>query len=830
MRLHWCVAAVVVCGSCGGRGVIEDPQPTDAAALDGGTPDAPAQVPGDADAGAADPCPAGVPRTVSLDGLWSATYRQEEGVDYFDSAEPHALGSVAVPGWLLPYDRFPKAQLAGQVAYERDLTWPVEWACAPPPGTQVIVELESADYQSVVLLDGVELGRHRGYIGSFSAPVPWGSPGRIEVLVQDFVHDVDHWGGMERFRHRTVQGADEGGWGVNPVGLPGSVRLRLVGPVSLPHLYAAPVSREGSATRVRVGLEAEGSYELEGAKVTADITLTAPSGGTLLTESRQATLDGDGRARLLVEVVVEGLADVPVGGTEEATVEVTLRHEGRVSDVRTTPLVNRRVRLVGSSLEVNEERHFARGAATYHGLRLAPFSGPYAPMTYASVEELLPRYAALLGEARAVGAQWLRPAHHVPDPAFLRAARAAGFLLYQDFPLHWNTSVGVGTKFDITREFTEFLWRVAAEPAVAIIAIHNEAEIGETNAAELAWCRSLIGSLMGVAQEIAPHLVVIGCSGCGGTAVFPPDPAWSLDEALADRHAYFGSWWQPWDGYGDLPARVEGLAEGPLPVLWSELGNGWTKHFAYLAALEDTLEPASPPPLVALRAEIEGWLEAPNGTSLTLRQFYAALWCLRENGVSLPRVPACVAEVAPGPDAELIAFAKAHFLGDRPAVEGDPKDPASVGALVAAHWLASQVFEARWQWAQGAGFLGVLSWERPENGYPFSTPAPERVPSAAVERSRAIVAAANAPVAAALRLVGGQVEARVVNDEGPRTLTLRLAAGDDVLWTQEVPVGRGAGVAELAGPSILAGRAGQLLRLEVTDGAVVATAAMVYAP
>lgn len=99
-----------------------------------------------------------------------------------------------------------------------------------------------------------------------------------------------------------------------------------------------------------------------------------------------------------------------------------------------------------------------------------------------------------------------------------------------------------------------------------------------------------------------------------------------------------------------------------------------------------------------------------------------------------------------------------------------------------------------------------------------------------MERSRAIVAAANAPVAAALRLVGGQVEARVVNDEGPRTLTLRLAAGDDVLWTQEVPVGRGAGVAELAGPSILAGRAGQLLRLEVTDGAVVATAAMVYAP
>ena len=823
------LAAAVGCGH-GGQGVVDaSAGPTDAVV----GPDTVAEVAGGDTACVIDiavggTCAEALPldaRQLSLDGVWTAVeaLRSPGGAWSADKS----LGEVTVPGWLFPFERFPSKDQDVRLVLTRAVYWPSAWSCATEAaGYRGVLELDSADYAAVVRLDGEQLGTHTGYLGRFGLVVPFGASGTLEIELMDGVRNVDAYGGMEAFPHVTIQGADTGGWGVNPVGLPRGVRLRLVRDLYLRGLYAAAIERVGEKTRVRVGLAVDRAGT-PGA-VTADVRVSGGA-GVLLEETVDVELDARGEAAF--ELSVEGLPDVPVGSGEEATVDLSLRSGGEVSDSRSVPLVNRRVALEGDSLIVNGVRHFARGAAVHHQYRLLPFGGDPVPGTWVALDASLEeRYDAKLIEATQGGVQWLRAAHLLPDDSFLRGARKRGLLVYQDFPLLWNTDFGALPQAEIEARFRELLWTVAAEPAVAVVAAHNEAELGETDAAEVEQNRKLLDSLIDIAHEVAPHLVVVGCSGCKATSKFGGKGG-AVEDVISDAHSYFGSWWQPSDGYRDIPDLVAGLATSTLPALWSEMGNGWTRHYVYLSAVTDDLEPAAPKELVALRAELEGWLKAPNGTPLTLRQFYGAVYCSHDLGVPLAELVACVGEqLATHTDAQLIAWARGHFMGDRPAVEGPPADPIAGGVLVAAHWLAAQIFESRWQWAQGTGMLGVISWERPENAYPFAPDEAALVPQSAVKRSQEILATANAPVAAALRVVGGGIEVRVVNDEGARTLSLRLISGGAELWKASQAVEGQGGASVVIPAAALAGHEGELVELAVSDGAVVAGAALVYEP
>lgn len=763
-------------------------------------------------------------RELPLDGIWSATVRTRVAGDDWGPAID--LPQAVVPGWYFPFERFPTRDREVLLRYARRVERPAAWACAvEAAGYRTVLEFDAADYEAVVRYAGREVGRHTGYLGRFGVVLPGAGDGELEVELRDAVRAVDARGGMERDPRPTLQGADTGGWGVNPVGLPGSVRLRLVRAAYLRDAYAAAV-RRGDERLLRVGLAGERLAPV--GELTVRVRLRDGAGTRLLEQDFAVEPDERGEARLETTLAAGGGSRL--GFADGATVEVELRSDGRLLDARTVPFVDRVVALADGRLTLDGLPHFARGAAVHHLYRLLPFgSEAYAAGRYVALdEELTTRYAAALDEARGAGVAWLRAGHLVPDAVFLRLARERGLLVYQDFPLHWNTDWEALPGDDIERQFREFLWRAAAEPAVALVAAYNEAELGETDADELATCRDLLVRLLETAAETAPHLVAVGCSGCRGTAQFPPNAAYPVGEPLADAHSYFGSWWQPTDGYRTIPARVASLLSDDGPVLWSEMGNGWVKHYVYLAALTDVLESDAPPELVALRGELTPWLRAPDGRTVPLATFYAGLYCVVERGVPVgPALEPCAAEQrAAWTEAQAIAWARDYFLADRPAVEGNPTDPLVAGVLAGAHWLAEQVFESRRLWAQGEGLLGVLAWERPEHGYPFSRGAGDRVPESAVRRSQAIVAAANAPVAAALRPTSAGLEAWIVNDGAPATFTLRLTAAEVELWREERVVGA---VASATIPSAAtAGRAGQVVRLVVErDGTAAAEAAAV---
>jgi hypothetical protein len=767
------------------------------------------------------------PRELSLDGRWSASVQTRLAGDDWGPATD--LPEAAVPGWYFPFERFPTQDREVLLRYTRRVERPAAWACAvEAAGYRTVLEFDAADYEAVVRYAGREVGRHTGYLGRFGLVLPGAGAGDLEVELRDAVRDVDARGGMESDPRPTLQGADTGGWGVNPVGLPGSVRLRLVRAAYLRDAYAAAV-RRGDERLLRVGLAWERLAPV--GELTARVRLRDGAGTLLLEQDFVVEPNERGEARL--ETTLAAGSGSRLGFADGATVEVELRADGRLLDARTVLFVDRAVALEDGRLTVDGRPHFARGAAVHHLYRFLPFgSEAYAAGRYVALDaELTTRYAAALDEARGAGVEWLRAGHLVPDAVFLRLARERGLLVYQDFPLHWNTDWEALPGDELERQFREFLWRAAAEPAVALVAAYNEAELGETDADELATGRELLVRLLETAAETAPHLVAVGCSGCRGTAQFPPNAAYPVDEPLADAHSYFGSWWQPTDGYRTIPARVASLLSDDRPVLWSEMGNGWVKHYVYLAALTDVLEPDAPPELVALRGELAPWLRAPDGRTVPLAAFYAGLYCVIERGVAVgPELEPCAVEQRGAwSEAEAIAWAKSYFLADRPAVEGHPDDPVEAGVLTGAHWLAAQIFESRRLWALGEGLLGVLAWERPENGYPFSRGAGKWVPASVVERGRDIVAAANAPVAATLRAGTTGLEAWIVNDGPAATFTLRLTNGGVELWREERVVGA---VASATIPSAAtAPAAGRVVRLAVQRvGEEEAVAAAVVAP
>jgi hypothetical protein len=803
--------AALLAGACGPRGGTPD-------AGDGDVPDGP---PCDLTIGPAD--------RISLDGTWAAAVRTRVPGGDWTLYEP--LGDVTVPGWYFPFPRFPTSDRDVQLTYRRRVEWPARWGCVPAAesGLRALVELDSADYAASVRLDRRVLGTHTGYLGRFAVELPWGASGDVVVDLDDLVRDVDRRGGMEAFPHVSLQGADTGGWGVNPVGLPGGVRLRLVRRTYLRAAYAAVVSRDGDRATVRLGLATE-SFAPSG-RLAAEVAVVDPSGGVIAEHTAPVVPDDRGEA--FAEVEVESLAPPAPGTVGAYEARITLTSDGEIADERTVPVADRIVSLGERSLVVDGVERFARGAAIHHTYRFAPFEDGYVEGTYVAADADLERaYRDVVGQARAAGVEWLRLGHIVPDPLFFRVAREEGVFVAQDLPLHWNTDFDALPPDEIARQARELVWRVAAEPAVALVSLHNEAEFLEDDAGEIETCQQLIDDLHDVARAVAPHLVAVGCSGCRATARFPPDDAYPVADAISDAHAYYGSWWSPSHGWASIPSRVAGLVDGATrPVLWSEMGNGWTRHYVYLAALESDLEPASPPELAALRRSLEPWLVAPDGRQLDLAQFYALAYCYEELGTPLAELEACVAAtLAERTDADHIAWARAYFLGDRLAVEGDPADPVTAGVLVAAHWLAAQIFASRWQWAAGAGFLGTFAWERPENAYPAAPNGAGdlEIPTAALVRSQTIAAAANAPVAASVSRAGDGAEIRVVNDGAAATFDLELSTGGGEPWRTSLAVPARGGGAAAVPASALVGAGGRVVSVRVARGGeLVAEAAFV---
>lgn len=760
-------------------------------------------------------------RQAPLDGPWrlAARFGQVGG----GWGPPVLDEEVQVPG--IYYPPWPEGDQTLQLRYERPLEVPAAWRGAPAGDWHVLLELDSVDYRAAVSLGDADLGSHEGYLGRFALDLGGRTQGTLQVVAEDLRQDFDVLESVER---KTVQGIDPTAWGINVAGILEPVRLRLVGPLYLRNAFAATL-RAGDPARVRLAAEL---VSLRGGPLDATVgyEIVGPAGEVLAGGEYPApdvTLQPGEAVAALHDLDLSGL---PQG--DVLTVRLAARFGERNSDARTASLLNRRVEASGGRLLINGVPTFVKGAGVYFTARLLPKATPEDLPGYEADRALYRQRCEQLAVAtREVGASWVRPAHHVPPRPFHQQMLAGGVLVAQDFPLMWATDYQSLPEDEIMRQLDEWIWRVAAEPAVALVSLHNEAEMRQPDPARLERTQRLLGRMITRVRELAPHLVVVGASGGRSTSRFPPDPDYGVDDDVQDVHNYLNSIWSPLFGYRELPWAIERLAQSDgRPVLWSELGAVFTEHFAYLILLTDRIVVDDPPGMTTLRRIVEDNLVVGE-TRYSLPQLYAAVSCMKYEQVAAGDLSDCMAEqLATRDDAFLIQRARDYFFADRAQADG-PADGEPLVTLmhIAASWLAAQMLEARMIWLRGGELAGYFPWDQPGLGYPMSLSTSRDLSqifgeAADPERwrpgTRALVAAANAPRTLYARTAtpGEDVEVFLINDAEETDASVDVAIAGTVLASYPVRLAASA-VTPLTVPAALAAqRSGSVAELRLLVG------------
>jgi hypothetical protein len=721
------------------------------------------------------------PQTTSLDGTWHLSVRHRApGAAW---SRPADQGQVGVPGAYLLWDEAPDQETA--LTLERPFSVPASWRDACAKGAHVLVEFDSVDYRASVEVAGSdgayrEIGGHEGYIGRFAVPLGETMEGTLRVNAWDLREGAGQK--PESVARTTLQGVDPTAWGKNPCGILESVRLRLVGPVYMRNAYAATMTPGNPAT-VRLG--AELLLLTKGpAEVSLRYVFLSPRQDTpLLQGSSKVTIDAGapGRAvQVFEKVSVPGLPAVSGRPPEECRVRIEIERDGRVYDFRDVSLLNQRFSISGKSLERNGKPFFMKAGGSYFATRLpgvkeeSSRKAAYFPSSPATEAQ-----AKLVADGiLAAGAEWIRFAHHVPGRRVHEAMRASGVMVYQDFPLLWRTDYRKLPQQEILRQFDEFLWRVAAEPAVGVIATHNEPEFENLGPARTT-TQKLINSLIARAGEIAPHLMVIGASGGGGTATFPPDSAFPVNDPILDRHAYFASHWTfSFCGYRVIPNRVESLCSSDgRPIIWSEFSGGFLPQHQYLLGLNRKIDESDLPRRFQNKLVYRG-------RPFTVREAFAVLSAIENDGASRAEAIASAKKLAlPENDPQLIKQAKDHFYADRATVHRPGDGDLNVWSKrVCAAWLAAQIYESRIQFHKGGGLCGTVPWDASADlGFPLSVEGLGNNTAQTVADVRGILAASYAPTAVYARPVesGQNLDFVIIND-GP-AIEGYLKAGKSIL-------------------------------------------------
>ncbi len=778
------------------------------------------------DSGPSDTSPSWTPpveREVSLDGDWQMSVRyRPAGQDW---QAPVDERSVQVPGGYFPFTA--NEDLEVEITYKRPLQVPGTWEGATSSGYHVMVEFDSVDYRATVALEDEtggkqQLGTHEGYLGRFAVDLGSKQAGTLNVRAWDITQFAPGEA-VEPVARTTVQGLDptdlEGlGWGINVSGILESVRLRLTGHLYLRNAFAATL-QPGDPATVRIGAEIV-PLRAGSAQGSVHYSFVRSPGGEPLASG---TIDFD-QSDAQVEEPIEVLKDVQISGLDKYQsvdsdllyAQIQVVQDGEILDSRTVPFLNRRIRVSGNQLTENGRPFFLKGTVCYHTAKLLAvdtFQEDFQPVDpYQPHGALLgTRLEDLARQIKGVNATWVRPAHHVPTRSFHRQMLVSGIEVYQDFPLMWNIDYEALLPEEILRQFDEFLWRMAAEPACGIIALHNEAEIQDSaNLADLDQTTQLLITMLERAMELTPHLVAVGSSGNAGSVVFPPNPDYVLSESVLDRHAYLSSNWNPLLGYREIAKEVKNrlATSDGRPVIWSEVGAGWGLHYMYLLWLRlnslDNIEPTTPSTAVAIRTSLESWLDFPmmpdpRWQHLTLREFYATVACLKHLGVS----PAdsnkwnqCMQEqLLPGNDAQLILIALDYFIANRAEVtQPSNKDIIVWSRSLSASWVATQILESRMLFLNGGALCATLPWDFSMNlGVPmvlegFGDNLEDTAPD-----TRQAIAAAYAPLAIYARTIsngGNPLEVFVLNDGESVTGRVVMTTGGVEIWSQTLTVDR----------------------------------------
>ena len=424
------------------------------------------------------------PRAVDLSGVWRAHIGDPDlGKAFVERGfADDTWQNVRVPHHWRAEPAF--AASDGPLLYRKRFATPTGSTTGTTTDERWFLELDGIFYYGDVWLDGEYLGATEGYFTRHAFEVG-------EALRSSDEHLLALEVACPPQTDRGAQHAFTGGYWhsplldptINPGGLWQPVRLVATGPVRLTHARVLCVEASVEVGRLVAHLELDaGEHPRE---VRLHALVRGPDGATLLDAWRQATLAA-GPNELTWALAVD---DPPrwwprsLGAQPLCDVTLAVEVDGRVSDERALRTGIREIRRRDSSLFVNGERIFVKGAS-YGPTR--PLLGDADPaLVRADVRAAIDAHLDLL-----------RVHTHIGAEALYHAADELGVLLWQDFPM--TGGYARGTRRQAALQAKAMVERLGHHPSIAVWCAHD-APLGDdtrvrlvANAAAPTWGKEVL--------------------------------------------------------------------------------------------------------------------------------------------------------------------------------------------------------------------------------------------------------------------------------------------------------------------------------------------------
>lgn len=423
---------------------------------------------------------------------------------------------------------------AAELTYYDGLVWYRRtFEAAPEADRRYQLYFEAVNYRARVWLNGQELGSHEGGFTPFAFDVTEHlSQGRNTlVLAVDNRHDD------ETLPARDFDWKNYGGI-TRPVWL-----------VTLPDTYIHDYWLRLKDGRVVADVRLAGA---DAARV--DVAVEVPALGLALT----GRTDADGRVRMAAPTP----ADVALWSPESPTLyDVSVRAAGdAVADrvgLRTIAVRGRRILLNGAPV-------FLRGISIHEEA-----IGPVATRTLSWAAA-----RALLSEARALGANFVRLAHYPHSERMVRLADEMGLLVWSEVPVYWEeVSYDSPATLALARRMkAESMTRDLNRASVIIWSVANETPIEDDRNAFL---RTLIGDVRArddtrLVSAALNKNVAVGGLREGEKRVLINDPLGADLDVIAVNQ--YEGWYGP-----RTPGEIAGVSftnTYDKPLVFSEFGAG----------------------------------------------------------------------------------------------------------------------------------------------------------------------------------------------------------------------------------------------------------------
>ena len=433
-----------------------------------------------------------------------STYRSYD----FNSAE-----SLTVPGdW--------NTQRPELLYYEGTMWYRRKFEYQPAGGNRVFLHFGAVNYESIVYLNGEELGKHVGGYTPFNYEIT----GKLRKGNNSLVVKVDNKRHREGIPELIFDWWNYGGI-TRPVTL-----------IEVPSTFIYDYFVQLSKDRKNI----EGWVKLDGDNLNQEIKIEIPG----LNIWQTVNADDDGRA------VFEIKADPVFWSPENPklyTVNITSQ-----SDKISEDIGFRTIEAFGKKILLNGKQIFMRGVNIHAQL--------YGRSAYSKEDAMV-----LLGWAKELGCNFLRLAHYPHSESMIKAAEQMGIMVWEEVPVYWRIDFGnPDTYATAENQMEEIIARDRNRANIVIWSLANETPRSDERL-------NFISKLAVRARELDDTRLI--SSALSGTSEVKPG-IWSLEDKLIESldvvgvNQYYG-WF---GGTPDDLCEMKWEFDYQKPVLMTEFG------------------------------------------------------------------------------------------------------------------------------------------------------------------------------------------------------------------------------------------------------------------